>query len=69
MERQTVNSSNISSIGYDEENEILEIEFKKGEIYQYFDVPYEVYDELMNAESHGKYLAANIKNVYKYEKK
>ncbi len=68
MKRKSVNSSNLSSIGYDSENEILEIEFNHGGIYQYFDVPEEVYEELMSANSHGQYFAANIRNDYEYQK-
>ena len=68
MERQSVSSSNLASIGYDAENEILEVEFKHGGIYQYFDVPENVYDELMNADSHGVYFSANIRNNYEFEK-
>lgn len=44
MKRQSVESSNLASIGYDAENEILEVEFKHGGVYQYFDVPENVYD-------------------------
>lgn len=62
MERQSVRSSNIASIGYDETNEILEIEFLRGGIYQYLNVPSFVHDELMEAESHGKYFATYIKD-------
>ena len=47
-----VESSNFASIGYDLEKEILEIEFNHGGVYQYFDVPQSVYEELMNADSH-----------------
>lgn len=68
MKRQVVESSNLASIGYNAENEILEIEFNHGGVYQYFDVPLDVYEELMNAESHGKYFSANIRNDYKYKK-
>lgn len=68
MERQRVTSSNIASIGYDEETATLEIEFNNGSIYHYFDVPYNVYSELVSAESHGKYLAAHIKGHYRYAK-
>lgn len=65
MRRQSVNSSNIDSIGYDETKEILEIEFLSGGIYQYLEVPMYIYEKLMNANSHGKYFAAYIKNKYK----
>lgn len=63
MERQPVNSSNLASIGYDGGNEILEIEFKNGRIYIYFNIHENVYDRLINASSHGKYFDKNIKNA------
>lgn len=68
MNRQSVESSNLASIGYDAENEILEVQFKHGGVYQYFDVPNNVYEELMNASSHGVYFSANIRNDYEYQK-
>lgn len=67
MERQYVSSSNIASIGYDADNTVLEVEFLNGSIYQYYDVPQIIYDGLMAADSHGKYLAAYIKKGgYRY---
>ena len=68
MNRQAVSSSNIASIGYDANSQTLEIEFLNGGVYQYFDVPQYVYEDLMNAGSHGQYLARNIKGVYRYSK-
>jgi len=68
MNRKSVESSNLASIGYDAENEILEVEFNHGGIYQYFDVPENVYEQLMNADSHGVYFSANIRNDYQYQK-
>ncbi|CAM3962872.1 KTSC domain-containing protein [Flavobacterium cucumis] len=68
MDRQSVRSSNISSIGYDEKNEILEIEFLSGGIYQYLDVPNYVFEELMDAESQGKYFNAYVKDNYETTK-
>ena len=68
MERVSVSSSNIASIGYEEESATLEIEFLNGGLYQYFDVPIFVYEELMAADSHGKFLAASIKGNYRYSK-
>lgn len=63
MERQYVSSSNIASIGYDPDNQVLEIEFLSGAVYQYYDVPQSVYDGLMAADSHGKFLDVYIKKV------
>ncbi len=68
MNRDSVSSSNIASIGYDSESETLEIEFLNGSVYQYFDVPEHVYEGIMSADSHGKYLNANIKGNYRYSK-
>lgn len=61
MDRKYVSSSNISSIGYDSMNQILEVEFLNGSIYQYYDVPESLYEGLMVADSHGKYLNEYIK--------
>ena len=55
MKRQAVDSSNLASVGYDEENEILEVEFNHGGVYQYYDVPKEEYEALMNANSLGSF--------------
>lgn len=68
MQRKSVRSSNLASIGYDEINEILEIEFLSGGSYQYLDVPVYVYEELMDADSHGKYFNEYIKDKYKTKK-
>ena len=69
MKRQSVTSSNLASVGYDAANEILEVEFKHGGVYQYFGVPENVYDELMNADSHGQYFDRNIKKAgYEFQK-
>jgi hypothetical protein len=66
-----VQSTSIATIGYDEDTQTLEVGFLTGSVYQYFEVPKVVADEFMYnpAEgSHGKYLAANIKGVYRYAK-
>lgn len=68
MERTPVTSSDILSVGYDAETHVLEIEFIKGSVYQYFGVPQEVYDGILWADSKGKYFHANIKNVYSFSK-
>lgn len=64
MNRQHVQSSNINSIGYDNENSMLEIEFLSGGIYQYSNVPINIYNDIMNSVSHGKYFRQNIKDRF-----
>lgn len=68
MDRIPVDSSNISSIGFDEESSTLEVEFHSGAVYQYFDVPLNVYEGLMNASSKGQYFAQHIKGYYRFVK-
>lgn len=68
MKRQSVQSSNISSIGYDAASQTLEVEFLNGGVYQYFGVPQNVYQGIMAASSHGEYLAQHIKGHYRYSK-
>ena len=69
MDRTYVSSSNIASIGYDPKQMILEVEFLNGSIYQYYDVPEALYEGIMSAESHGKYLNEYIKKGgYRFER-
>lgn len=66
--RTTVVSSNILSVGYDDNTETLEVEFVHGGVYQYYGVPETVYRELMQAPSKGQYLNAYIKDRYPYSR-
>jgi len=68
MLRAGVQSSTIKEIGHDPRTLTLEIEFHNGSVYQYFDVPQVVYEELMRAPSHGEYLSRQIKEHYRYAK-
>jgi hypothetical protein len=63
MERKPVKSSMAKSIGHDPFRSILEIEFTSGEIWQYFNVPDDVYREMLTF-SIGKYFKAFIKGKY-----
>lgn len=67
LERTQVKSSNLKSVGYDQDAKTLEVEFHGGRIYEYYGVPPRVHQELMSASSLGKYHASNIKNVYACE--
>lgn len=61
MNMISVNSSNISSIGYDENSETLRVSFNNGGLYDYHSVPKHLHEGLMSASSHGSYLDAYIK--------
>ena len=66
MNRTPVTSTNILSIGYDAESMTLEVEFQHGAVYQYFEVPQHVYEEFLNAGSHGSFLTKEIKGRFRY---
>ena len=68
MIRMAVASSNIREVGYEPSTMTLEVEFWDGSVYQYFDVPEAVYEELMTAESVGSYHYHNIRENYHYTK-
>lgn len=68
MERYSVASSNIASIGYDEATETLEVEFLNGTIYQYYNVPQNMYERLKQEGSKGRFLNTYIKNAYPYSR-
>lgn len=68
MERYSVASSNIASIGYDAPSQILEVEFLSGTIYQYYGVPENMYEQLMQESSKGRFLNTYIKNAYGYSR-
>lgn len=68
MERILVSSSNLNSVGYDEQSMTLEVEFKDGSLYQYFDVPVAAHQELLGAGSVGRYFAQNIRNSFRYSR-
>lgn len=68
MQREAVSSSNIASVGYDEANSILEVEFINGSVYEYFDVPEHVYREFMGCGSLGAYLNSRIRGQYRYQR-
>lgn len=50
MNKYLIKAPNILYIGYDEVDQILEIEFKLNIIHQYFDVPLDEFIGLMKAE-------------------
>jgi hypothetical protein len=59
-------SSNIARYGYDDANQVLHVEFKNGSVYQYFDVPQSVFEQMKTAPSKGQFLAQSIKGTYRY---
>jgi hypothetical protein len=59
-----VESSAISSIGYEGKKSILEIEFINHQVWQYLDVPNPVWYKFKSAASMGKYFNTHIRGKY-----
>lgn len=59
------NSSSISSAEYDTVDNVLSVTFNSGKTYRYADVPKEIYQELIEARSAGKFFQSYIKAQYK----
>jgi hypothetical protein len=64
MDRKFIESSMIRSIGHDAESSTLEIEFKNGAVWQYFDFSESTWYEFEGAVSQGKFFHSEIKNQY-----
>jgi hypothetical protein len=68
MDRIPVSSSNVVAVAYDENSSTLEVEFKSGSVYQYFDVPAQHFRVLSGGSiSIGRYLNTEIKPHYRCE--
>ena len=64
-----VESSMIDAFRYSEPNQALEVMFKNGSIYQYFDVPPAVFEQFSSASiegSYGKSFNGFIRGHYRY---
>lgn len=68
MDIQTVSSSNVKAVGYDEGTQTLEVEFLNGGVYQYYGVPEHLHTQFMGAASKGQFLHYYIKDRYPYSR-
>jgi len=64
MDRKKVSSSSIRSIGYDERNRVLEMEFNDGRITRYSGVSAEVHRRLISAPSIVSYFRDNVEESF-----
>jgi len=64
MERKRVNSSRIRSVGYDERNQLLEVELSNGDVYQYTRVSPEIHRRFMAAPNPTSYFDDKIAEEY-----
>jgi hypothetical protein len=65
MQRKPVSSSRISSVGW--ENNVMEVQFKDGAIYQYFNVSKPEYINFLNSPSLGSALS-KLDKIHPYKR-
>jgi hypothetical protein len=61
---EEVESSAVTRIGYNSSSRILHVQFQSGRLYQYFDVPPDIYAELRTASSIGSYFNKVVRDNY-----
>jgi len=61
-------SNIVRSVDYDPETRVLSVGFPKGALYQYSDVPPEVYRDLAASKSRGRFFNQHIRPVYRYRR-
>ena len=70
IEMKSVKSSLIDKVGYDPEAKVLAVQMNySSDVYLYQDVPQDIFDDLLAAESKGGFYVKNIKGKYKTERK
>jgi curved DNA-binding protein CbpA len=63
---KTVTSANI--VDYTFKAKVLEIIFSDGSTYEYFDVPHNLYNKLLNSDIPGRFFRRNIFDAFVYRK-
>ena len=64
MRHVDVQSTLIHSVRYDPLTGTLEIQFQDGNAYRFYEVEPEVYEELLDAPSKGRYFNDYIRDAY-----
>jgi curved DNA-binding protein CbpA len=61
-------STAIISAGYDKSSKTFYVKFTSGPSYKYFDFPESLYNQFIDATSHGRFLSANVIRKFEYER-
>jgi hypothetical protein len=66
IEEYSHTTANSGILDFEYKAQVLKIHFADGNVYEYFDVPKEVYRKLINADSPGRFARRHIFNSYVY---
>lgn len=64
----SLTSSNIDKMDYKEDSGLLTVTFHSKQTYEYYNVPKQVYEKMMQQPSLGAFFRANIYKQYRYAK-
>lgn len=67
MDPVALDSALLASAAHDPGRHLLDVEFRTGERYRFFNVPSVCYRELLCADSKGRYFNSNIRNRFPYQ--
>ncbi|MBV9463521.1 MAG: KTSC domain-containing protein [Verrucomicrobiae bacterium] len=65
--RHPVQDTHIAEIGFDPKHKVLEIAYKTGAVFRYYEVPELEYDQLMNAAVKDLHMTTHMHHKYRYE--
>lgn len=68
MHRTAIASPGIEQLGYEEGSEILEIKFVSGTVYEFYNVPLKMYEQLMSSPRKEFYYESNILVRFPYKR-
>jgi KTSC domain len=66
MQLDPVESSMLAAVGYDANLQALVVLYNSGKAYQYLDVPPEIFQGLLVAQSKGRFMLDNVIDHYPY---
>jgi hypothetical protein len=64
-----VTSSSIASVGYRGRERVLEVRFKRGAVYEYLDVPEDVFVSLLTADSMGRFFNQAVRSCFEHRRR
>ena len=64
----TTESSAVAAVAYDSDRQRLQLIFRDGSAYTFFDVPPHIYHGLLEAPSKGGYFNRNVRGQFGYKR-
>jgi hypothetical protein len=68
MHPTPIDSKTLAFVSYDLGQRVLDLEFRRGAVYRYFDVPPSIHDALLAADSKGRFFNRHIRNHFRCQR-